>query len=93
MPLLPVIASTRPPETLAADPEQHETAAHQDGEGEVDDLDGLAAAGASKVEQHRYSVFEMVVVRELVVVGGRELGFLAGASPRGATIEQAMPRG
>src|SRR5205085_289191 len=37
----------------AADPEQDETATHQDREGQVDRLNGAAAAAASEVKQHR----------------------------------------
>src|SRR4051794_13868451 len=36
----------------AADPEQHEAAAHEEGEQDVDHLDGAAPPGASEVEEH-----------------------------------------
>jgi hypothetical protein len=36
----------------AADPEQHQAPSHQEGEHDVDHLDGPAPAGASEVEEH-----------------------------------------
>src|SRR4051794_28142623 len=36
----------------AADAEQHEAAAHEEGERHVDHLDGVAAAAAAEVEEH-----------------------------------------